>query len=215
LTNCKFQSFLKAIHIFISFGRRIDDPIGACSVHLVGGIWGQISVALFAQNPTSTNGHLGLFMGMTFDLSQMLRLLIVSSTGGGFHMLKVQGFSVICLFLWGFIITYPILWFVNRITKIRLDPADEVRGCDIIEHYMGDEDDLKMLMPMENIKLSNVMSGPQVCFNITAAGQLNNADSYKQFDTLGRRRVYSTSQQHTNAAYEPEQHHQADPSNRL
>jgi ammonia channel protein AmtB len=72
-TNCEFQ---------IDFGKfcdknskhqktfnfsGIDDPIGACSVHLIGGIWGQISVGLFAQNPiplTSTNGRSGLLMGM-------------------------------------------------------------------------------------------------------------------------------------------------------
>lgn len=48
------------------FFSGIDDPIGACSVHLIGGIWGEISVGLFAQNPiplTSTLGRSGLFMG--------------------------------------------------------------------------------------------------------------------------------------------------------
>ena len=44
----------------------IDDPIGALSVHLVGGIWGHLSVGLFAQDPaplTSTLGRSGLLMG--------------------------------------------------------------------------------------------------------------------------------------------------------
>lgn len=47
--------------------RHIDDPVGACSVHLVGGIWGHICVGLFAQDTTPlqwTNGRAGLFMGM-------------------------------------------------------------------------------------------------------------------------------------------------------
>lgn len=46
--------------------RGMDDPIGALSVHFLGGIWGQISVGLFAQNPvplSSTSGRSGLFYG--------------------------------------------------------------------------------------------------------------------------------------------------------
>lgn len=63
------------MHDLTFFFSGIDDPIGACSVHLIGGIWGQISVGLFAQNPlplTNTSGRSGLFMGMSsLDVNRM------------------------------------------------------------------------------------------------------------------------------------------------
>ncbi|MCK5082816.1 MAG: ammonium transporter, partial [Candidatus Omnitrophica bacterium] len=37
--------------IFIDTKLRIDDPVGALSVHLVCGIWGTLAVGLFSTNP--------------------------------------------------------------------------------------------------------------------------------------------------------------------
>lgn len=109
-------------------------------------------------------------------------------------MLGVQTFSVCCLFLWGLIITYPILWFVNKLIPIRLDPVDEIKGCDIVEHYMGDENE-KMLAPLDNIQISNMkFNGPQVNFNIPPNSY---NDTYKEFDTLGKRKPF-----HVNQGYE-------------
>ena len=35
---------------------RIDDPVGATSVHLVNGVWGTLAVGLFSTNPEHTFG---------------------------------------------------------------------------------------------------------------------------------------------------------------
>ena len=45
---------------FQNIHRKIDDAVGATAVHLVGGIWGEISVGLFAD---PIDGHQGLFYG--------------------------------------------------------------------------------------------------------------------------------------------------------
>ncbi len=40
--------------IFIDSKLKIDDPVGALSVHLVCGIWGTLAVGLFSSNPEHT-----------------------------------------------------------------------------------------------------------------------------------------------------------------
>lgn len=85
-------------------------------------------------------------------------------------MLGAQTFSLICLFFWGLIVTYPILWCVNKILPIRLQPIDEIKGADLVEHYMGDENDIPLsahqLAQIANYKLGGV---PQVSFHVPAS----------------------------------------------
>jgi len=60
---------------------RVDDPIGAVPVHMMGGIWGTLSLGLFAAGkygaPTPTGA----------DTSSVLTGLFY---GGGFGVLKAQ-----------------------------------------------------------------------------------------------------------------------------
>lgn len=112
-------------------------------------------------------------------------------TGGGWYLLGVQSFSVCCLFLWGLIITYPIIWIVNKLIPIRLDPQDEILGCDIVEHFMGDENE-KMLPPLDQVQIASMrMAG-------SPANYANpSIETYKEFDTVERRRTF-----HLNHGYE-------------
>ena len=63
---------------FIDRVLRVDDPVGAISVHGTNGIWGVISVGLFADG---TNGVKGLFYG---DPTQLVAQLIGVATLLGF-----------------------------------------------------------------------------------------------------------------------------------
>lgn len=111
-------------------------------------------------------------------------------------MLGAQTFSVTCLFFWGLLVTYPILWCVNKLIPIRLEPEDEILGCDIVEHFMGDENE-KMLPSVANIQISNVkFGGPQVNFSIPTIPYQTNA-TYKEFSTVATRRPF-----HNNLGYE-------------
>ncbi len=60
--SCCRYAFVLAV---IFFDRaKIDDPVGALSVHLVNGVFGTIAVRLFAQNKlTGTETGNGLFYG--------------------------------------------------------------------------------------------------------------------------------------------------------
>lgn len=110
-------------------------------------------------------------------------------------MLGVQTFSVCCLFLWGLIVTYPIIWIVNKVIPIRLEPQDEIMGCDLVEHYMGDENE-KMFPPLDQVQIANMrINGAQVSFALPSNAY--SSGSYKEFDTLGKRRSF-----HLNHGYE-------------
>lgn len=109
---------------------KIDDPVGATSVHLVCGVWGSLAVGLFAVGPTTDIGggyilqaaagpKAGLFFGGGFD--QLLAQLIGVASVGGFTV----AFSFIA-------------WYViSAITGgIRVEPEEEFKGLDISEHGM-------------------------------------------------------------------------------
>lgn len=112
-------------------------------------------------------------------------------------MLIVQSISVVCLFLWGSLATLPIIWCVNKIMPVRLDAEDELKGCDICEHYMGDEDEK---LPLNTMQISNVRFGsPQVNYALPANSYPLNA-TYKEFDTVVQRKPF-----HTNLSFEGEE----------
>ncbi|MGK7904678.1 MAG: ammonium transporter [Hormoscilla sp.] len=90
---------------------KIDDPVGATSVHLVNGIWGTLAVGLF-------NTESGLFYG-----------------GGPGQLVKqIIGIVAIGVFT---IITSTIFWMAIKATVgMRVGPEHEFEGLDIAEHGM-------------------------------------------------------------------------------
>lgn len=96
---------------------KIDDPVGALSVHLANGIWGTLSVGLFAQNSlvaTATGDGLFFGGGLTLFMAQLKGVLAV----GAFT------FVASCL-AWGLI----------KITLgLRVSKEEEQEGLDVGEH---------------------------------------------------------------------------------
>lgn len=96
---------------------KIDDPVGALSVHLVNGIFGTLAVGLFAQDKIVgfATGN-GLFYGGCF------KLLISQLTG------------IISVGAYTFLISL-ILWLLLKVTiGIRVSLQEEIEGLDIGEH---------------------------------------------------------------------------------
>jgi len=94
---------------------KLDDPVGAISVHLVGGVFGTLAVGLFSTSPEV---GLGLFHGGGMDL------FVTQLTG----VAAVGGFTVA---------TTGVIWFALKKTMgIRVDAEDEYIGLDIAEHKM-------------------------------------------------------------------------------
>ncbi|CAK1548823.1 unnamed protein product [Leptosia nina] len=98
---------------------HVDDPVGASAVHGACGFWGVVAVGLFADNPIpmeTTNGRAGLFKG------------------GGWYLLGVQTLTAICLMVWAGLVTMILLWLIDKVLPIRMDPYDELLGADLTEH---------------------------------------------------------------------------------
>ena len=89
---------------------KIDDPVGALSVHLVCGVWGTIAAALFGS------AELG---GLDYSLSVGVQLLGVAAVGA---------FSLACAF--------AFFGLVKVTMGLRVDEEEEIRGLDIGEHGM-------------------------------------------------------------------------------
>jgi len=96
---------------------RLDDPVGALSVHLVNGIFGTICVGLFAQDKlTGTATGNGLFYG------------------GGFKLLGYQLTAVVSVGLFVFVISIVAWAVIKGVIGLRVSREEELRGLDIGEH---------------------------------------------------------------------------------
>ena len=102
---------------------KIDDPVGATSVHLVCGIWGTLAVGLFADGPGTGIYNIpgpkaGLFVGGGFD--QLIPQLIGIISVGGMTVLLTT-----------------IFWAaLKALLGIRVSAVEEAEGLDIGEHGM-------------------------------------------------------------------------------
>ncbi|MDX2232656.1 MAG: ammonium transporter [Leptolyngbyaceae cyanobacterium bins.349] len=104
---------------------RVDDPVGATSVHLVCGVWGTLAVGLFAVGPSDQAGAL-------YAAGPKAGLLL----GGGFEQLWYQIVGI--LSVGGFtVLISTIFWVVLKATLgIRVSEEEEMLGLDIGEHGM-------------------------------------------------------------------------------
>lgn len=102
----------------IGFDRlKVDDPVGAISVHLVNGIFGTLAVGLFAEDSiTGVATGNGLFFG------------------GGFKLLGVQFVGVLATAVFVFLGAL-LVWVTLKATMgIRVSLQEEIDGLDIGEH---------------------------------------------------------------------------------
>src|SRR5579859_2413924 len=104
---------------------RIDDPIGAVPVHAVAGIWGTLSLGLFAAGkygaPTATGA----------DTSALVTGLFY---GGGANTLIAQAIGSGATVLATFAISFVIFTVIERLTDLRLSAEGEIVGLDLHEH---------------------------------------------------------------------------------
>ena len=95
--------------LFIDGVLKIDDPVGAVSVHGVCGAWGTLSCGLF-------NLDTGLFYG------------------GGVHQLGVQLLGVGAAFVWAFGLGMILFNIIKATIGLRVTPDEELKGLDLGEH---------------------------------------------------------------------------------
>jgi len=95
--------------LFFDYVLKIDDPVGAISVHAVNGCWGTLSYGLFAING-------GLF------------------NGGGLKLLGIQALGAGTAFVWAFGLGMILFWLLRKTIGLRTSAEEELKGLDIGEH---------------------------------------------------------------------------------
>ena len=101
---------------------KIDDPVGAVPVHFVNGMWGVLSVGLFAKGLPDTAG----WNGMAGNVTGLFY-------GGGFGQLLAQVSEAAAIAVVGVGLSY-VFWKVVAGAKLLRVPADvEIKGLDIPE----------------------------------------------------------------------------------
>jgi Amt family ammonium transporter len=99
---------------FIDKVLKIDDPVGASSVHLSCGIWGTLAVGIWGNAPD--DGVVGLLHG------------------GGFTQLGIQIIGILGVGAWAALVSLILFLAIKAITGLRVSPKTEMIGLDLSEH---------------------------------------------------------------------------------
>jgi Amt family ammonium transporter len=101
---------------------KVDDPVGAISVHGVCGFFGTLFVGLFAQSEYASLAGFEGVNGLFF--------------GGGGKLLLTQFIGAISVFAWTFGTMLLIFFAVKKTIGLRVSRETELKGLDISEHGM-------------------------------------------------------------------------------
>ncbi len=96
---------------------KIDDPVGAVSVHMVNGIWGTLAVGLFST------GADGVGKGLFY--------------GGGFRQLGVQVLGIIAIDAYVLVTMFIAFKIIDKFIGLRVPAQVEIDGLDIHEHGLA------------------------------------------------------------------------------
>lgn len=130
------------LSVLVSYWLRqwqIDDAVDAIPVHLGGGIWGTLAVALFGN------------------------LEILDTGLNRVEQLMMQLLGIVVCGLWSFGVTWILLKTIDRLLPLRVSLVDEERGLNIAEHraknavwemlevmkLQADSQDLSLRVPVE------------------------------------------------------------------
>ena len=87
---------------------KIDDPVGAISVHGVTGLWGLLAIAIFAKDG-------GL-------------------VGGSAALLVPQIVSIVAVVAWSLVTGFALFYLLKFTMGVRVSEEEEMQGLDISEH---------------------------------------------------------------------------------
>ncbi|MDY6959685.1 MAG: ammonium transporter, partial [Halobacteriota archaeon] len=105
---------------FLEWKLRVDDPVGAISVHGLNGAWGLLSLGLFAD---------GTYGNYTTEGPMVTGLLY-----GNAGFFACQLISVLVNFAWAFGIGFLMFYTLKKTIGIRVSEEEELQGLDIGEH---------------------------------------------------------------------------------
>jgi Amt family ammonium transporter len=105
-----------ALSVGIKYRLGFDDSLDVVAVHLIGGIWGSLSIGLFGASAVNSLGLNGIFYG------------------GGTDLLVKQALGVGVVFAYSFVATLIIGYAIEKTIGFRVSKNSEVEGIDLNEH---------------------------------------------------------------------------------
>jgi Amt family ammonium transporter len=107
---------LCSLAVGLKYVFNIDDSLDVVGVHLVGGIWGSLSVGFFGTAAVNSIGLDGIFYG------------------GGTELFMKQLLGVGLVFAYSFIVTLIIGFAIEKTMGFRIKRENELEGIDLVEH---------------------------------------------------------------------------------
>jgi len=98
---------------FIDKVLKIDDPVGASSVHMVNGIFGTLAVGIWGNVD-------GVAVGLLY--------------GGGFHQLGIQALGAFSVAAWAGLTSVALFFAIKKTVGLRVTAKEELMGLDLGEH---------------------------------------------------------------------------------
>jgi Amt family ammonium transporter len=100
---------------------KVDDPVGAVSVHGFAGLWGVLAVGLFASQAG---------IGEAYAETSSYGLLL----GGGAEQLGIQALGAAAIIGWTVVTAAAAFLLLKYTIRLRVSAEEEVRGLDLDEH---------------------------------------------------------------------------------
>ena len=106
----------------LQIDKRLDDPVGALAAHGVCGVWGALSLGLFAAPRLAEHNLPGSHGGLFYT--------------GSLQQLGSQAIGIVVVAAFVFTVSYALFWAIKHTYGLRVTQAEEDAGLDISEHGM-------------------------------------------------------------------------------
>ena len=111
-----FAGIFCALAVGLKYLFNFDDSLDVVGVHLIGGLWGCLSIGLFGSSSINSLGLDGLFYG------------------GGSTLLGKQAFGAFFVLTYSFIATLIIGFIIDKTIGFRVKAEAEIAGIDYDQH---------------------------------------------------------------------------------
>ena len=111
-----FAGIFCALAVGLKYLFNFDDSLDVVGVHLIGGLWGCLSIGFFGSSSINSLGLDGLFYG------------------GGATLLGKQAFGAFFVLIYSFIATLIIGFIIDKTIGFRVKPEAEIAGIDYDQH---------------------------------------------------------------------------------
>ncbi len=111
-----FAGIFCALAVGLKYLFNFDDSLDVVGVHLIGGLWGCLSIGFFGSSAINSLGLDGLFYG------------------GGATLLGKQAFGAFFVLAYSFIATLIIGFIIDKTIGFRVKPEAEIAGIDYDQH---------------------------------------------------------------------------------